>query len=621
LEILAGLGMRRVIAEIPVTFESLILSGLWKMISLLKGKKSEINIKCFLDICKTMTYVCGSKYNNVINTIKEQLNDKESKNGLYIENYGLFPMLSVLYNCAKDKTFKKEELQKIYRAILRFEVYKIIRARIRKAEKKEDYIKESLNAALGIDFEKYGTKLPELFQKKVDPKFYDQFHINEKVVKEYLKSVGWTDIIPLSYILFSASLQPNSNPIDNIKQIKEYSFKDLQEEFGINYDFNKFIMFNIVQSLIYKEKIDRDNETKKVMKIIDSNNEEEVDKFLKDQVKHIYSAEYTKENQKQIKKQFEIISTELTDKLISSKELSEFNLLMKNGITKGYLTHKISNDSSKGYIELKKKILDEKVDVPLRYEKLKAIISGKDEQGNDLWNNGNAIRTHRKDYQVFIQKNKPEIWEEIAKANLEHKYREKINRQGHSNTKKSYWALGFDTLQDFYELSKEKDVKDYKNLHNNCCGLGDQKKSLKNLKKIEHKKKRKEFRLKKKEGDNKEDKKQEDKKINDMNSEENKDEEEFRRPRGRHRGYRGYRGRKRLRRGRKPKVETDIKPMKKDDSEEEYSGERSYSDDEEVEKPIVGRKKKRAEKNKKKKEKMDKKMDRKLNKLKDSKKK
>ena len=357
------------------------------------------------------------------------------------------------------------------------------------------------------------------------------------------------------------------------------------------------------------------------MKIIDSNNEEEVDKFLKDQVKHIYSAEYTKENQKQIKKQFEIISTELTDKLISSKELSEFNLLMKNGITKGYLTHKISNDSSKGYIELKKKILDEKVDVPLRYEKLKAIISGKDEQGNDLWNNGNAIRTHRKDYQVFIQKNKPEIWEEISKANLEHKYREKINRQGHSNTKKSYWALGFDTLQDFYELSKDKDVKEYKKLHNNCCGLGDQKKSLKNLKKIEHKKKRKEFRQKKKESDNKEDKKQEDKKINDMNSEENKDEKEFRRPRGRHRGYRGYRGRKRLRGGRKPKVETDIKPMKKDYSEEEYSGERSYSDDEEIENPIVGRKKKRAEKNKKKKEKMDKKMDRKLNKLKDSKKK
>ena len=34
------------------------------------------------------------------------------------------------------------------------------------------------------------------------------------------------------------------------------------------------------------------------MKIIDSNNEEEVDNFLKAQVKHIYAAEYTKEKKR-----------------------------------------------------------------------------------------------------------------------------------------------------------------------------------------------------------------------------------------------------------------------------------------------------------------------------------
>jgi len=50
LELLAGLGMRRVLGQIPLTFESLILSGLWKMIGILKGKKSEINIKTFMEI-------------------------------------------------------------------------------------------------------------------------------------------------------------------------------------------------------------------------------------------------------------------------------------------------------------------------------------------------------------------------------------------------------------------------------------------------------------------------------------------------------------------------------------------------------------------------------------------
>ena len=625
LEILAGLGMRRVLAEIPKTFESLILSGLWKITGILKGQKSEINIKTFLNICESAKHVCNNKYDDVIDIIKNQLKNKDNKNGLYINNYGLFQMLPVLYNCATNQIFTKYELQKIFRAILRFEVYKIIRARIRKAEKKEDYIKESLNAALGIDFEKYGTKLPELFQKKVDPEFCDQFHINKDVVKEYLKSVGWTELIPYIYILFSAALNPSLNSEESLKNVKEYKLKDVKEEFGINYDFDKFIIFNVVQSFIYKEKIDRDNEEEKIMKIIDSNNEEEIDNFLKDQVKHIYAAEYAKENQKQIKKQFEIISSELINRIISTKELSEFNNLMKNGITKGYLTHQILNDSSKGYIDLKKKLLDEKVDIPLRYEKLKGILSGKDEKGGDLWNNGNAIRVHRKDYQKFIQKNKPELWEEICNFNIEHKYREKINRQGHSNSKKSYWAIGYDTLQDFCEISKEIDVKEYKKIHNNCCGLGDPKNSIKNLKKIERKKKRKEFREKKKSSMKK------DKKTDDIK----KDSEEMMirgsgrgfRGRGRGRGFRGriYRGRRKppsrgmVYRGRGGRGGNQS-PMKNEEEDEDEVDDIDNDfdndmDDNDIDEPNIGRKKKKTEKKLKQKEKEEKKMDKKMKKL------
>ena len=625
LELLAGLGMRRVLAEIPVTFESLILSGLWKMIGILKGQKSEINIKTFLNICDAAKYTCGNKYDNVIEIIKNQLNNKENKNGLYINNYGLFQMLPVLYNCASQKTFNKNELQKIFRALLRFEVYKIIRARIRKSEKKEDFIKESLNDALGIDFEKYGTKLPELFQKKVDPEFHDQFHINKNVVKEYLKAVGWTELIPYSYILFLTSLNTSLNPIDNLKNVKEYKYEDIMEEFGIKYDFDKFIIFNVVQSFIYKEKIDRDNDEEKVMKIIDSNDEKEIDIFLKGQVKHIYAAEYTKENQKQIKKQFEIISSELINRIISSKEISEFNVLMKEGITKGYLTYKLSNDSSKGYIDLKQKLLDEKVDVPLRYEKLKSIITGKNEKGEDLWNNGNPIRTHRKHYQIFIQKNKPELWEEITKVNLEHKYREKINRQGHSNTKKSYWAIGYDTLQDFYELSKEKDINEYKKIHNNCCGLGDPKTSIKNLKKIDKKKKRKEFREKKKsESVNKNNIKKD-----DIENKENLEEPQAR-GRGRGRIIRGGRRYYKSRGGRgRPIAPSNIingnnsnkviknENEKKDEEDEEDEVDDSLSEDNiEEGKIAVGRKKKKNEKKLKQKEKEEKKMNKKINKLK-----
>ena len=92
-------------------------------------------------------------------------------------------MLPVLYNCAKNKIFNKNELHKIIKAIARFEIYKIIRTKIRKSEKKEDFIKENLNKALGIDFEIYGKKLPKLFEKNLNPEFNEQFHINKDIIK------------------------------------------------------------------------------------------------------------------------------------------------------------------------------------------------------------------------------------------------------------------------------------------------------------------------------------------------------------------------------------------------------------------------------------------------------
>ena len=281
---------------------------------------------------------------------------------------------------------------------------------------------------------------------------------------------------------------------------------------------------------------------------------------------------------------------------------------MKNGITKGYLNHKISNDSSKGYNELKIKLLDDKIDIPLRYEKLKGIITGKDEKGEELWNNGNAIRTHRKDYQKFFEKNKPELWEEICKINLEHKYREKINRQGHSNIKKSYWAIGYDTLQDFYEMSKKEDIDKYKEIHNNCCGLGVPENRIKNIKKAQRKIKRKEFRQKKKESTkNKDDKKVEDKKEKDTGI----------RGRGRGRGRRGYgRLRGRRRGGIKHPMVVDDDSGKKDiDIYDEDNDE--INDESDV--AIIGKKQKRSGKPKKK-DKEDKKLTKKIKEMKKPKK-
>ena len=498
LELSAGIGMRRVLADIPKTFEGNILAGLWRMIGIVKGnEKYEINIKSLLELIKTMVIVAGNHNEDVIEVIQNQFKNNDcQKLGLYLNGYGLFQLLPVMNKIASQKMLSKEELQKFLRAIYRFEVYKIIRKNIRKNENQKEYIEKTMNEALGIDFDKYGTKIPEMFQKKLNPEFSDTFIINDNTVSQFKKQMGWIENIPYAYYIFESTKK--EDPINEIKNIPEFTEEKKKEYFGINYDFNKFLIFNIVQSLFYKEKIDRENENEKIMKIIDSNDEVEVDKFLKEQAKHIYSAKYNLENQKQIKLENEIITKELVDKLKNASNIEEFNELMRKGITKGYLTHIIKDESTKGYNDLKNILLDEKTEVPLRFEKIRNIISATDEKGAILWNKGNAVRNKRNHYQKFIEKHKPELWKEISGINIIHKYREKSNRQGHSDKKQSYWAIGFDTLDQFYKNSNKDDVEKYKGIHTNCCGLGKKEESLKYEKKKIRKEKRKKYREEKK---------------------------------------------------------------------------------------------------------------------------
>ncbi len=537
LELSAGIGMRRVLADIPKTFEGNVLSGLWKMIGVVKGnEKFEINIKSLIELIKTMIIVAGNHNEDVIEVIQNQFKNENCKKlGLYLNGYGLFQLLPVLNKIATQNMLSKEELQKFMRAIYRFEVFKIIRKNIRKNENQKEYIEKAMNEALGIDFDKYGTKLPAMFEKKLDPEFCDTFIINKETITKFRKQMGWIDNIPYAYALFEAAQK--QDPLNEIKNMPQYTLEKKKESFGINYDFDKFLIFNIVQSLFYKEKVDRENENDKIMKIMDSNDEVEVDKFLKEQTKHIYSSKYNLENQKQIKLQNEIITNELVEKLKNAQNIEEFNDLMRKGITKGYLTHIIKDESTKGYNDLKKILLDDKVEVPLRFEKIRNIISATDEKGEVLWNKGNAVRNKRIHYQNYIEKHKPELWKEISETNIIHKYREKENRQGHSNKKQSYWAIGFDTLDLFYKNSTKEVVDKYKGIHTNCCGLGKKEESLKYEKKKIRKEKRKKYREEKKgKTEKKEDKKENEEKKNNTKI--------IGRKHYRRRGGRGGRGRK-----------------------------------------------------------------------------
>lgn len=81
-------------------------------------------------------------YKQFMNNLKKE----NKKLGLYLNGYGLFQLLPVLYKIASQNILSKELLQKFMRSIYRFEVYKIIRKNIRnnKTDKEQkDYIENN----------------------------------------------------------------------------------------------------------------------------------------------------------------------------------------------------------------------------------------------------------------------------------------------------------------------------------------------------------------------------------------------------------------------------------------------------------------------------------------------
>ena len=187
------------------------------------------------------------------------------------------------------------------------------------------------------------------------------------------------------------------------------------------------------------------------MKIIDLKYREEAEKMVKKYIKLQYANDYSFRVQQRNKEQIEELKKELVDKLIKSETLEEYKNLFINGITKGIFTHKISDPSSKGLVDLKNRLLSEEK-FPLKIKKIIIFMSGriKDEK---VWNKGEIYRPCVQEVKEYFTKiGKIDLYNEIMKkCQCVHIYRELPNRQGHSNEKPSYFAFGFGTLSSYFK--------------------------------------------------------------------------------------------------------------------------------------------------------------------------
>ena len=478
LEYHASISMRRILADIPCTNEYTILAAVYGLIPIILKDKKEINIEIFVKLTKSYLIAAGNHFVYVLDLLEQQKEMDKDGLSLFISNNGITNMVSPILLYLKTHSGKNAEemIKRIVRATYQYEIYQFTRKNIRsqKTDDPDKYVKETLINLLNIDIEKNKTKVPELFEEiPKEVQFYDKYEINDKKFNEIMNKVYWADYITIIPLFLKLVLSP-----DYISEFKNIEIDNIteeirQERLGINFDSKLFKLYCIVQSYLQHEQAQRSDTKLKKMKIIDLGIQENAENLVKNFIKNIFKEKYELDLKERAKKEKELIIQDLVQQIVNSKDINTYNSLLKNGIKKGVISYKLIDHRSAGFMDIINLISDASKDIPLRKLKILILITGKDKNGEIIWNESKSLRSLKNYYplkNVLTKLEWDEIMKELKNRGL-HIYREEPNRQGHSNNLPSYWGLGFNTVFEMKENISEEEYEKYVKKHYNCCGF------------------------------------------------------------------------------------------------------------------------------------------------------
>lgn len=469
LEYSASVGMRRVITGIPMTHTYTVTAGVWKMVELLKDDRSTVNIETFCKLNDNLNLCLGGHFNHILEHLINPMNNNNSDKSFFICNNGVTNMINPLYNIIKLN--ETDNIKPILRAIYSFEAAQIMK----KQMKDSNFINNSLNSLLKLDFEKFGTPVKPVFEPEDVNRVYhdsctdvDVETFNNLCGKFYF--ADWVALLP--DLLYATTVE---DPVTFIKRLPEFNNEYKALQFGVQ-SFQEFKLLNLVQALLNPTKDKRVDDTSDQMLIQDVGLSSCT--LLKEYVQTQYRIDYQKKVLLKKQEEKRLIINSLIDSMVSTADLEEFVTLLSQGRTFNDIVYKIDNKCSYGFIQLLDALLtvdkDKPVETPYHLEKLRILLLANHNE-QTVWNNGNVLLTDLQPFkQVFLHNNCLDQWlllEQEYNENKRHIYRDgKANRHGHSNDKPSYWALGYETLQLMIRTVTNEEWLAYKQIHYDCCG-------------------------------------------------------------------------------------------------------------------------------------------------------
>ncbi|CAG9800237.1 unnamed protein product [Chironomus riparius] len=476
LEYSSSIGMRRVIADVPMTLGYTIIAGIRRMIYDLNKNKSTVYLDSFKQLVSSAASFVGKYYDH----IEELLVDKDcAKKSYYLANNGIANLIVPLiriYNKENHEAVKR--IPDIMRSIYSCEIWKGISKEFRGKIKFNDIVKDMMYKLLCINVEKQKVHVKPLFEPEPDRKdikFPEEFAINQGYVNELTKPLYYHNYMTLLPKFLHAATKGS---IEDIKDVPEMTKTLFLDSLDIKYCYKDFIFLNVFQALRYPRNSERADQKTKEMKMIDLKDHKEalddVKKYVRDQFEKLYDYE--------LKAKRRIEETEMAriivEMIISETDYQAMIDVWKNGMERNGITYKIATQSSNGFRLLCRKLIDTKLSIPLRSEIIKVLFLGVDWNNEIVYNKGKIcdIKNVKKFKKRFMLTSSLDEWNEIEdmiKKRPVHVYREKENRCGHGNSKPSYWALGYNEVYDYLNTLDNLNLCVYYDAHRSCCNAQD----------------------------------------------------------------------------------------------------------------------------------------------------
>ncbi|CAH6420218.1 Hypothetical protein MVR_LOCUS69 [uncultured virus] len=456
LELAASIGMRRMLAVVSMTHSYTVCAGI---LATTHVPSSTIAAETLIKMVRNLQTSVGKYFDHVF----EHLVEPADGSMTFIMDYGITAMIAPLCRMIQEGSAL---IPGVLRSIYSYEAYQTIR-RLFKFNPELD-LTVLLNRLLGINLDCVEPLTP-LFEPNPEQTVIRDYAIDEATLSDLKSGFAYAFNVAKIYKLLSAVYA--ADPVATIQAVKdEHVFA---ETLGISYDLNQFVFYTVTQSLLKPNHKSRVDDDKHCMLIVDLADPTMIEKQIRDYVEKQYTDNYKARVDAKTTEEAAQMRVMLLGKLAVAG-IPEFKQLMREGFGHNGSVVKIIGPGSLGGPELLKQVADVACPFEHRIEKFLLLIKAADTDGV-VWNNGNTLRIKISSYEeLFTSHGATELFEELRstlRTRPTHVYRDKANRQGHSNGKPSYWALGYDSIDAMKEAVGAKEWAEYRQVHTNCCGL------------------------------------------------------------------------------------------------------------------------------------------------------